>query len=78
MYESDFVSMAFDEPINEIAGVETVESGEEKKIKIDIIPENKIKKIRKKVHRGVERDPSEKEKMCICKQKHERHTKRRK
>lgn len=74
MYESDFVSMACDEPINEIEGVEMVEGGEEKKIKIEIIPENKNKKIRKKVHKGVERDPSEKEKICTC--KHERHTKR--
>lgn len=77
MYESDFVSMACDEPINEIEGVEMLEN-EEKTIKIDIIPENKNKKIRKKVHKGVERDPSEKEKICISKHKHERHTKRRK
>ena len=78
MYESDFVTMACDEPISDIAGVEVVENGEEKKIKIEIIPENKNKKIRKKVHRGVERDPSEKEKICINKHKHERHTKHRK
>ena len=75
MYESDFVSMACEEQINEIAGVEKVEN-EEKTIKIQIIPENKNNKIRKKVHKGVERDPSEKEKICIS--KHERHTKRRK
>lgn len=78
MYESDFVTMACDGPINEIEGVEMEENDEEKKIKIEIIPENKIKKIRKKVHKGVERDPSEKEKICINKHRHERHTKRRK
>ena len=77
MYESDFVGMACDEPVNEIAGVERAEN-EEKTIKIQIIPENKSTKIRKKVHRGVERDPSEKEKICINKHRYERHTKRRK
>jgi hypothetical protein len=76
MYESDFVTMICDEPINEIAGVEVVENDKEGKIKIEIIPENKNKKIRKKAHKGVERDPSEKEKVCIS--KHEGYTKRRK
>ena len=49
MYESDFVTMACDEPISEIAGVEVVENGEEKKIKIEIIPENKNKKSMKNI-----------------------------